>query len=97
MCIRDRYRIIQELLTNSFKHAKAKEILIQLNSEEDAFVIQYEDDGVGFELDEPTKKGMGLENIKSRVNYLHGSLSIDTHPGSGLSVLIRLKYDKSIS
>ncbi|MBK6362082.1 MAG: sensor histidine kinase [Saprospiraceae bacterium] len=91
------YRIIQELLTNSFKHAKAKEILIQLNSEEDAFVIQYEDDGVGFELDEPTKKGMGLENIKSRVNYLHGSLSIDTHPGSGLSVLIRLKYDKSIS
>lgn len=87
------YRIIQELLTNSFKHAKAKEILIQINSEDDDLVIQYEDDGIGYDQNQTAKKGMGLENIKSRVNYLHGALSIDTHPGEGLSVLIRLKYE----
>lgn len=87
------YRIIQELLNNSLKHAKAKEILIQINSEDDDLVIQYEDDGIGYDQTQIPKKGMGLENIKSRVNYLHGSLSVDTQPGEGLSVLIRLKYE----
>ena len=87
------YRIIQELLNNSLKHAKAKEILIQINSEDDDLVIQYEDDGIGYDQTLTPKKGMGLENIKSRVNYLHGSLSVDTQPGEGLSVLIRLKYE----
>lgn len=88
------YRIVQELLTNSLKHAKANEILIQINLEDDDLVLQYEDDGVGYDPNLIVKKGMGLENIKSRVNYLHGSLSVDTEPGAGLSVLIRLKYDK---
>lgn len=91
------YRIIQELLNNSLKHAKAKEILIQLNLEDDDLVIQYEDDGIGYDQNQIGKKGMGLENIKSRVNYLHGALSIDTEPGSGLSVLIRLKYENIFS
>lgn len=86
------YRIIQELLNNSIKHAGANEILIQLNTEENEIVIQYEDDGVGFDLDHLTRKGMGLENIKSRTNYMHGSLSMDTKPGKGMSVVIRVQY-----
>lgn len=84
------YRIIQELLTNSLKHARANEILIQINTEEDDLVIQYEDDGVGFDQD-TVHKGMGLENIISRITYLHGNISIDTRQGEGISVLIRIK------
>jgi signal transduction histidine kinase len=91
------YRIVQELLTNSLKHAKAKEILIQINSEDDDLVLQYEDDGIGFNQYDLAKKGMGLENIRSRVNYLHGSLSFDTSPGEGLSVLIRLKSETYVA
>ncbi|MFZ1705510.1 MAG: sensor histidine kinase [Saprospiraceae bacterium] len=91
------YRIVQELLNNSIKHAKANEVLIQLNYEDDDLVIQYEDDGIGYDQNQIAKKGMGLENIKSRVNYLHGSLSIDTKPDSGLSVLIRMKYERTVS
>jgi signal transduction histidine kinase len=87
------YRIIQELLTNSLKHARAKEILIQLNADGDEMVIQYEDDGVGFDEKQNSKMGMGLENIHSRVNYLHGSITFDTAQGHGVAVLIRLKYD----
>lgn len=86
------YRIIQELLTNSLKHAKASEILIQLNTDEDDLVIQYEDDGVGFDPD-TVHKGMGLENIISRITYLHGTISIDTKQGEGISVLIRIKNE----
>jgi two-component system NarL family sensor kinase len=87
------YRIIQELLTNSLKHAQANEILLQLNTDGDEIVIQYEDDGIGFDESSITKKGMGLENIHSRVNYLHGSITFDSARGHGVSVLIRLKYD----
>ncbi len=87
------YRIIQELLNNSLKHAHAKEILIQLNSDGGDLVIQYEDDGIGFDENSLTQKGMGLENIRSRVNFLHGTIVMDSGKGSGISVLIRLKYD----
>lgn len=85
------YRIIQELLNNSLKHAKATEILIQLNTEDDELVIQYEDDGIGFDQNNLKRKGMGLENIKSRVNYMHGAITMDSSQGDGISVLIRIK------
>lgn len=86
------YRIIQELLTNSLKHAHAYEILIQINTEEDELVIQYEDDGVGFDQSQLARRGMGLENIRSRVNYLHGNIVMDSKKEVGTSVLIRVKY-----
>lgn len=86
------YRIIQELLNNSLKHAQATEILIQINTEDNELVIQYEDDGVGFDQNNLKRKGMGLENIKSRVNYMHGSLIMDSKQGEGMSVLIRIRY-----
>jgi signal transduction histidine kinase len=87
------YRIIQELLNNSLKHAKANEILIQMNKDGDELVIQYEDDGVGFEEATLKRKGMGLENVRSRVNYMHGSIIIDSAKNRGVSVLIRVRYD----
>ena len=87
------YRIIQELLHNTMKHANANEILIQINKEGDELVIQYEDDGKGFDVDRLKRKGMGLDNIRSRVNYLKGEISFDTREGEGTSVLIQhVKY-----
>ncbi|MBP8213141.1 MAG: ATP-binding protein, partial [Saprospiraceae bacterium] len=86
------YRIVQELLTNSLKHAQATEILIQINTEEDELVIQYEDDGIGFDQSNLKRKGMGLENIRSRVNYMHGSISIESENAMGMAVMIRIKY-----
>lgn len=84
------YRIIQEILTNALKHARASEILVQLNMENEDIVIHIEDDGVGFD---PKLKynSMGLENIKSRVNYLKGSIEIDSRPKQGTSYLIHVK------
>ncbi len=86
------YRIIQELLTNTIKHANASEILIQINTEEDELVIQYEDDGIGFDPDNLKRKGMGLENIYSRVNYLYGNIVLESAKSQGMSVMIRIKY-----
>jgi signal transduction histidine kinase len=86
------YRIVQELFSNSIKHADANEILIQLNTEEDELVIQYEDDGIGFDQHNLKRKGMGLENIKSRVNYMLGTITIDSEKDQGMAVMIRVKY-----
>ena len=86
------FRIIQELLYNSIKHAHANEILIQINRENDELVIQFEDDGIGFDSDHLTRKGMGLENINSRINFLHGTISFDTAKDEGISVLLHVNY-----
>ncbi len=86
------YRIIQELFYNTIKHANANEILIQLNTEVDELVIQYEDDGIGFDQNHLKRKGMGLENIKSRVNYMHGTITIESEKDKGMAVMIRVKF-----
>ena len=86
------YRVIQELLHNTIKHAKASEILIQINREGDEIVIQYEDDGIGYDEKKLKRRGMGLENITSRINYLKGTLQTDSAIGEGTSTMIHLKY-----
>ena len=92
------YRIIQELINNTIKHAGADEILIQLTTEGDDIVIEYEDDGKGFDPEKlVTKKGMGVENIQSRINYLKGSLSFNSRENEGVSYLIRIPYTKAMS
>lgn len=87
------YRIIQELLYNAIKHAKASEILIQINREGDELIIQFEDDGIGYDADNLKDRGMGLENINSRITYLKGEISIDSMPNEGTSIIIRVKYE----
>jgi len=83
------YRIVQEILNNAIKHAQASEIFVQLNMEDDDLVIHIEDDGIGFD---PNKKykSMGLANIRSRVNYLRGSIDIDSRMNEGTSFVIYL-------
>jgi signal transduction histidine kinase len=90
------YRVVQELLTNSLKYAKASEILLQLNGENDELYMQYEDDGIGFDIDNLPKKGMGLDNINSRINYLKGQIQMDSKPGEGISVIARIPLTKGI-
>ncbi len=83
------YRIVQEILNNAIKHAKAHEVLVQLNKEGREIIIHIEDDGVGFNQ---TKKqnGMGIENIRSRVNYLKGNIEIDSRENQGTSFIIHI-------
>ncbi|HMX39271.1 MAG TPA: ATP-binding protein, partial [Saprospiraceae bacterium] len=80
------YRIVQELLQNSLKHAQASEILVQINHTDQQIALLVEDDGKGFDP-ETMKKGMGTDNIARRVQFLKGELSIHTAPGEGTSTL----------
>jgi len=78
------YRIVQELLRNVVKHAEAREVIVQLTIEDNILNLIVEDDGKGFDPEKASNgNGLGLGNIKSRVAYLHGQLSIDSRKGEG--------------
>ncbi len=85
------YRTVQELVKNVVQHAKASQVLIQLNRDEDNVLsLMAEDDGIGFDQTE-TSQGIGLQNIKDRVNNLQGTLSIHSEKGGG--TIIQIEYD----
>ncbi|PTN09593.1 signal transduction histidine kinase [Mangrovibacterium marinum] len=88
------YRVICELINNTIKHAKAKKIDIDLNIEQKNITIVYKDDGKGFEMDkllnQPNNSGMGFSNIFSRINSLKGEINVDSHPGKGTLVNIKV-------
>lgn len=90
------YRIVQELVNNASKHSKAKEILVQLSLSNDQLEIIVEDDGIGFD-ENMKQKGMGLDNIKSRVSYLKGELSVRSEPEKGSSIYIVIPLPSPVS
>ena len=83
------FKIIQELLTNCLKHAKAKNIDIYLNHHKDAIQLLFEDDGVGFDIHK-TVDGIGFKNIKNRLNHLSGGIHIDSTIGRGTVISIEI-------
>ena len=83
------YRIVQELVANTIKHAEASEVSLQTNFEGSTFNLIYEDNGKGFDLKQ-VKQGIGLENIKARVKKLRGQLHIDTEKERGTIVIVEL-------
>jgi signal transduction histidine kinase len=86
------YRSVQEIISNVFKHAKAKNIHIELVNHDTELILMIVDDGIGFDKDKlfKTGKGLGLKNIESRIAYIGGSLDIDTMPGKGVTYVIEL-------
>lgn len=78
------YRVTQELLQNSLKHANANRIDISILISENNLVLNYEDNGNGFDTTTEWKKGMGFQNIETRIRKLSGSWNIDSSPGKGI-------------
>jgi len=86
------YRIIQELVTNIVKHSKAKKAIVQINSNNYEMHITVEDDGVGYNTNVVTH-GLGLQNIKSRIDFLQGDMDVKSDQ-NGTSVTIDLDLSK---
>lgn len=83
------FRIIQELLTNTIKHAKAKTVNIQFSEENDTLNVVYEDDGIGFNT-QKTDFGVGLKNIGNRIQKMGGSLTVDSNLDNGTTVILNV-------
>lgn len=89
------FRIITELINNTLKHAKATVIEITININEKTLFIHYVDNGIGFNYDKvySQKKGIGLLNLKSRIENLGGILKIITSQGKGFEMIAYLKTE----
>ena len=82
------YRIVQELLSNVLHHAKASECLVQISRDNGLMNITVEDNGIGFSGS--TSNGIGMNSIKSRLEYLGGSLDIDSNKNEGTAVYVEI-------
>ena len=90
------YRIIHELIHNTYKHARATELAISLHIEsEKLLVLVAKDNGKGFNYDPGEIKGLGLSNIMSRVEMMKGDIYLDTKPGYGTSFTIEVPFKKN--
>lgn len=83
------YRVVQETVNNVIKHAQADALDIQLIREEDGINVMIEDNGKGFDISALEKfEGIGLKNIRSRVEYLKGTVDFSSSIGGGTLVAI---------
>lgn len=85
------YRIVQELINNTLKHASAKQAIVQVTKSDHLLTVTVEDDGKGFDTTAISNtSGTGWINIKHRVDFLKGNIDLHAEPGKGTSVLIEL-------
>ncbi|WP_299246261.1 sensor histidine kinase [uncultured Aquimarina sp.] len=85
------YRIIQELISNILRHANATEVTIQILKNHSNLGVMVIDNGIGFDKNNHSyKEGMGLLNIRSRVDKLEGEMTIDSGKGNGTTININI-------
>ncbi len=84
------YRVICELINNSLKHADASLITISLQHRNKQLLLEYSDNGRGFDPDAMLNCGMGLSNLSSRINSLNGTIELTSQPDAGMSANIKI-------
>jgi signal transduction histidine kinase len=88
------FRIVQEALTNTARHAHATSCRVSLQRLPNAISVTIEDDGVGFDATENSRsaarRGLGLLGIRERVAQLRGTLRLESSPGKGTRLMVEL-------
>jgi signal transduction histidine kinase/ligand-binding sensor domain-containing protein len=100
---RNIYLLVKELVHNAIKHSKATTIELKMFTDEQTLYLAVNDNGVGINPDKGRPNGMGLGNIRSRVEKLNGNLSIENNEGAHISIQIPLsalqvvEFDKKLN
>lgn len=86
------FRVIQECINNTIKHAFASEIFITVKQDPQGILATFRDNGKGFDIDSSQSKshGMGLENIKSRIEFLKGTFMLESEKAKGTTVIVKI-------
>ncbi len=87
------YRIFQELVNNTSKHAKASEVDLEIFKHHHQITFEYADNGIGINKNKMDKFGIGLNNIKNRVYALNGTIKISSIEGEGYKTTINIPYN----
>ena len=83
------YRLVQEGITNAVKHAAARRLQVSVIESADAVQIHVSDDGIGFDPG-ARADGFGLIGMRDRVALVRGTLSVDSRPGRGTTLRVRI-------
>ena len=88
------YRIVQEIVHNTIKHANATVLLLELRISGNQLVLLSKDNGAGFDYSLQSSKnhGLGLRNLNSRAELLRGKLSVESSPGKGTTYIIEIPF-----
>ena len=89
------YRILQESLQNINKYANAKHIVVELKKDEEQILLKITDDGIGFDVN-TKKKGIGLQNMQSRVDECEGRFEIKSKKGKGTTTIVAVPIEKKV-
>lgn len=82
------FRILQELMNNSLRHGKAKEITISFISINNINTCNYSDNGLGFDInDKKNAKGLGMKNMEGRINFIQGTMKTTSEINKGTQVV----------
>ena len=81
------YRVVQELVANTLKHAEASRLDLSMTCHSNRLSLCVSDNGKGFDM-ASAKKGLGLRNIESRMGTINGTYHINTSPGKGITVTL---------
>lgn len=88
------YRIIQEAVHNALKYADAKNIAVTIAENSNYINITIQDDGKGFNIQQ-TEPGNGLNNIKKRAKEIKGEININSTPGTGTTISLKINMKKT--
>jgi two-component system sensor histidine kinase UhpB len=84
------YRVVQEALTNAIRHAHAQLIRVDLISDGVVLTVRIVDDGIGFDATATRDRGLGLAGMRERALILRADLWLESAPGKGSTVLMRV-------
>ncbi len=91
------YRIVQEGLNNILKHAEASSVSVLLEQRVGQIALIIEDNGIGFDPESDhngsRRSGLGLVGMRERTALLGGTLEIESRPGDGTTVFVRVPHD----
>lgn len=83
------YRVVQEQINNIVKHAQASNIEVTLNADYEFLYLSVQDDGNGFDITQ-RRKGIGISNMMNRIESYNGNLTIESSPGKGCRMEIKI-------
>lgn len=85
------FRVFQEGLKNIIKYANATQITLTVNQNKNSLIITIQDNGIGFKIkDQNLTNGIGLNNMKKRIDSIGGQLEILSSPGQGTTLIIKI-------
>jgi signal transduction histidine kinase len=88
------YQLAREALVNAIKHSGARVITMKLGQDQQSIMLSIDDDGCGFDIHEVDQAThFGLQIMRERAELAGGQMAIDSRPGEGTHVIVRLPVD----